>query len=501
MRIFFLGAILGIGGGIFGFIALGRLEVALPAEEFWIGAWIFGALAFMNTWDFPFYLSLLFLVILWHQWRNEGWDFMKRFITTAFGLVVAGVIFYLPWYPTFSSQAGGILPNLIYPTRFVQFFIMFGPLLVPIFVWLVRTVIVDYKIHDNRRPFQVVVFLLVGLFVLSLLLGLAAYFVIRTDPMTSGTVFSHLGVFDLTPAEALKEVFKASFTRKLINPLIKSFETVNLLAIMLFIILGLVFELKGRRKAPKDEMDHTWIFVLFMIGIGTLLVLGPEFVYLKDSFGTRMNTIFKFYYAVWILWGLSAAYATIKLWPKKWAGLESLRSLIILPLLIGLLYPIISVWTKTNEFNLSYGPTLDGMAYREVRNPDEYEAILWINKNIDEGIVAEAVGGSYTDYARIATHTGLSTVLGWPGHELQWRGGAEEQGSRQQDIEKLYSTRSWQEAKAVVDQYGIDYVYVGSLERNTYQPFDERKFLAFMDVIFENDGVTIFAVNNRGVNP
>ena len=43
--------------------------------------------------------------------------------------------------------------------------------------------------------------------------------------------------------------------------------------------------------------------------IAAALVIFPEFFYLRDLFGTRMNTIFKFYYQAWILFGLSAAYA------------------------------------------------------------------------------------------------------------------------------------------------------------------------------------------------
>jgi uncharacterized membrane protein len=520
VRIFVIGGVLGIASGIFALIALGQIEIALPKKEFWIGAWMFGALAFLNTWDFPFYLSLYFLVILWQQWGSEGWGFLKRFFTTVFGLMIAGVLFYLPWYPTFSSQAGGILPNLIYPTRFVQFFIMFGPLIIPIFFWLERKVRLgrpeflrppyyvslffwlirrSYSEKDRqlrRTPFLVATMITLGLCMLSLLLGSVAYFVIKDDPAISGTVFSHLGVSGLAPGEAFREVMKGVLSIRLSDS-----WTAVLLTIVLFMIVWILIRTKSGNIPSDKSLDQPAIFVVFMISIGTLLVLGPEFVYLKDSFGTRMNTIFKFYYAVWILWGIAAAYATIRLWPRTWSGLAWLRSLVVLPLLVGLLYPVISVWTKTNGFSLSYGPTLDGMAFREASNPDEYEAIQWINRNLESGIITEAVGGSYTNYARISTHTGLSTVLGWPGHELQWRGGAEEQGSRQSDIEKLYTTRSWQEAKAIVDQYGIDYVYVGSLERNTYQPFDERKFLAFMEAVYQNNSVSIYAVKSSGEAP
>ncbi len=44
-------------------------------------------------------------------------------------LGVMGVAFYLPFYRGFTSQAGGIAPNLYNGTRFPQFFVMFGPFL------------------------------------------------------------------------------------------------------------------------------------------------------------------------------------------------------------------------------------------------------------------------------------------------------------------------------------------------------------------------------------
>jgi len=88
---------------------------------------------------------------------------------------------------------------------------------------------------------------------------------------------------------------------------------------------------------------------------------------------------------------------------------------------------------------------LDGNAYLQKFNPEEYAAIGWL-QDAPMGVVVEAVGGSNTDYARISTRTGLPTLLGWPGHESQWRGGGEEMGSRFADIQQLYETTDWNEA-------------------------------------------------------
>ena len=40
-----------------------------------------------------------------------------------------------------------------------------------------------------------------------------------------------------------------------------------------------------------------------------------------------------------------------------------------------------------------------------------------------EQIVAEAVGGAYSEYARLSSASGVPTYLGWANHEGVWRGG------------------------------------------------------------------------------
>jgi uncharacterized membrane protein len=108
-------------------------------------------------------------------------------------------------------------------------------------------------------------------------------------------------------------------------------------------------------------------------------------------------------------------------------------------------------------------------------------------------VVAEAIGGSYTGYARISTYTGLQTVLGWPGHEAQWRGDAAPQGSRNDAIIRLYSTTRWDEAQTIIDRYDIRYIYVGQLEYGS-MPVKEEKFRAHLKTVFQQGGVTIYEV-------
>ena len=58
------------------------------------------------------------------------------------------------------------------------------------------------------------------------------------------------------------------------------------------------------------------------------------------------------------------------------------------------------------------------------------------------------------------------------------------QSARDPDIETIYNTLDVQAALALLDQYDVTYVYVGPLERSTYDPRGLDKFERFMDVVY-----------------
>lgn len=100
-----------------------------------------GALVFLNTWDGPIYLVGLVGAeavrrIMRHdkgQLDIEDWLQLLKF-----GFILLGVLIvaYLPFLIGFRSQAGGILPNLLHPSAFRRFFIMLGPfvIILPVFL-------------------------------------------------------------------------------------------------------------------------------------------------------------------------------------------------------------------------------------------------------------------------------------------------------------------------------------------------------------------------------
>ena len=92
--------------------------------------------------------------------------------------------------------------------------------------------------------------------------------------------------------------------------------------------------------------------------------------------------------------------------------------------------------------------------------------------------------------------TGLPTLLGWDGHELQWRGSryGELVAGRPEAIERIYRSARGQELRDLMDQWQIDYLYVGGLEREKYHLTtpDLARFEQALFKAYENATVRIY---------
>ena len=84
-------------------------------------------------------------------------------------------------------------------------------------------------------------------------------------------------------------------------------------ALFLAALLGVACALLVLEQGAASRPSLT--FVLLLAGVGLFLLLVPELLYVKDGFGTRMNTVFKLYYQAWLLLGLVTSYAIAAAWP------------------------------------------------------------------------------------------------------------------------------------------------------------------------------------------
>jgi YYY domain-containing protein len=494
-------------------------QPALPDETrmgpgvFWSAALLFGSLAFMNIWDFPIYVGLTSAGIVLARYISNGWNRNRiiEFLETGLAFGITGAILYLPFYIGFSSQAGGLLPSLAFFTPGKNLWVMFGVLFVPILLGLLALINKGDLRSTFKNGFGKTVSLIGGMWLAMLLLGL--FFI--TIPGLLGSLSLRLeaslsalaGQFFSLQGSALSRdiLFNTSLLR-LASP--GGWLT---LLLLLTLVWGGAIWLRHRGKdsqsnTPLDTSSKkaepsqsTLSFILLLVAVGAGLVLFPEFFYLRDQFGTRMNTIFKFYYQAWILWSVAASVLTYIFWkqmgsPLKWV----VRAVFLLSMAAGMLYPFYCFADRFGSLTPSR-LTLDGNAYFSTGYPDETAAITFL-RQAPAGTVAEAVGGSYSAYARVSTQSGQVNVLGWPGHESQWRGGAVEIGSREPDIKLLYQTNDWVEALGIIQKYKIRYIYIGSLENNTYR-VNDSKFRSNLAAAYQNNSVVIYEVPDQLLTP
>jgi len=476
------------------------LTLPLGRTEFLLSAVALGGLSFLNTWDFPIYLALFSAAYALVRYEQKGWHIRRlvEFVVLAFALGIAGIILYLPFYVGFSSQAGGFLPSLIYFTEGKYFWVMFMPLLVPILVFMGFLIIKTRKTEGIKWGFLWTGVALIVLLVTSFSMGWAISKLQGLGSLllnTQGAQGQSIGTLLLT---ALQRRFSAPGTW---------------LTLGVILILAMALLYRPRPVENEEKVDLGVInngidaepvnpeavlpshgFVILLIVTGAALALVPEFFYLRDQFGWRMNTIFKFYFQVWILWGIAAAYASAILFSQlRWKANLAYIAAFLAITIACLCYPDFGLMDRTNNFQgQSTGFTLDGTAYLSNYSPDEAKAINWLS-SAPSGIVAEAVGGSYSSYARVATLSGQPDVLGWPGHESQWRGSDQELSGRNADIETLYTSANWQTALAIIQKYNIRYVYVGELERSSLK-VNEKKFQSYLTTVIQSGRVVIYEV-------
>ena len=220
----------------------------------------------------------------------------------------------------------------------------------------------------------------------------------------------------------------------------------------------------------KDTKNNQ--FVLALVLVGSLLAVFCEIFYLNDRLGApneRMNTVFKLYLQIWILWGVAAGYCLYDLSLKHLISRKRTIWTVLFCILIAscCIYPFTATYTK---MNIDHNPaSLDGIAYLNGSDRGDYFAISWIRRNITgTPVIIEAPGRCYSTDSRVSAFTGLPTVIGWEGHEMMWRGSYEDVRVRAEDVDKIYSTKNINTAIGLLNKYNVSYVYIGAAERARY---------------------------------
>jgi YYY domain-containing protein len=407
---------------------------ALAAAELLLAALVLGALYAVNSLDYPTaVLIAIFAVLLWLLAEPRTW---VSTLVWAVLWIGGSVLLFLPFWTRFDPMTNGV--GLVGDrTHFSEFlkdeFLIYGLLF-----WVVATLLAR-----RRVPVRYLVW---G--------GTAAAVVlVLLSPSRLASVLLSLSVIGCT----------------------------------LFVALA------GER--PQAER-----FVWLLVAAGIALIGIGEFVYIRDSFeGTpsfRFNTIFKAGYQAWFLLSVVAGCVLVwnRAWLRGWLGRFWRVGFACLGVLV-LIYPVVGSYARGGGFD--HSPTLDGMAWLEKRSPGDVASIRWLRSHAPaSSTLLEGVGPDFdpSGAGRVSTFTGLATVLGWAGHEIQW---GHTPDRRIQDVRRLYRTNDIAQARRLLALYGVDYVFVGSLERRDYPPHALAKFRRMGRVVFSHDGTVVYRVRGQ----
>ena len=284
-------------------------------------------------------------------------------------------------------------------------------------------------------------------------------------------------------------------------------------AVLLACLLGVGWVCWTLISSNREDRAFT-LMPLIWLAMGLGISIGVDFVRVTGDIG-RMNTLFKYYLEVWVLFGLAGAYL---LWlvidygalrrlapPVRWVWAAAL----VVLLGSSLIYTVLGTRARLADRFEPAPLTLDGTAYMNTATHSELEqpfplepdlrAIEWLQDNVEGSpVILEAHGDQYRWNARISIYTGLPTVLGWPWHQIQQRTDYSAQvGERARDVATIYNTNDLQLAGELLQRYQVEYIVIGELERIYYDAPGLEKFLTMeqrgqLRRVYESNGVLIF---------
>jgi len=452
---------------------------------------ITGSLRWVNSWDYPPFLLLALAAVVVGERRAEGGVAAAFGRTALKAVLLAGVslLAYQPFLANYEAPVSGLVaaPET---TPMHQYLAHFGLFAAVLAAWLL---------------FQ---------------LGRALRQALRAAAAGTAAGRSDLGGWAAFLGGCLLLFLAAEFT--LVQ---RGKEFVAMLLPALLCVAALAVK---EALLPRPD-SGVRLFVLALAGLGLGLSMGVDLVSLRGDI-VRMNTVFKFYLHVWVVFALAASFAAWQLYYMAWrpslraAAAPGRRALaaggvcgFALLLLGAAVYPLFATPVRLDDrFNdLSFG--LDGAAYmREAVYADEhgpidlsldYEGIAWMRENV-RGTPAIVEGRTplYRWGGRFSVYTGLPSVLGWDWHQIQQRGRfAFMVGQRAEAVDDFYADPDIESAKAFLRAYKPGYVILGRVERLYYPADGLRKLDAGLDgsleLAFANEELKIFRVRAEALWP
>jgi len=288
------------------------------------------------------------------------------------------------------------------------------------------------------------------------------------------------------------------------------FAVALMLALAAVALALLALELMYRKPDMPVNM-----FALCLIGLALAVGIGVDFITLKGDI-VRMNTVFKFYLQAWVLFALASGYLMWLLvfrkdaWWRKSAGGKVWLGVLALLVLSAAIYPVAGARSRASDRFGPLPPTGDSMEFMktavyhdekgDIQLFWDYEALRWMQDNIEGSpVIIEGLTPFYRWGGRVTVYTGLPAVFGWDWHERQQRWDYQFMiEERIRDVNDFYTTPDLSRATALIQKYGVEYVYVGRVEQLYYPAAGLAKFAQMagkqLDIVYQNQQVKVYRV-------
>ncbi len=287
---------------------------------------------------------------------------------------------------------------------------------------------------------------------------------------------------------------------------------------VLFVLAVVMVVLAVRRLVERGDESPYHLFLLALLGGGLALGMMVDLVTVNNDID-RMNTVFKLYLQAWVLFSLAAA---TMLWHLASAARFTLRGVLwakglwtgVLLLLVAAsaVFPVLGTRARladrfSTEFTgLNGSQFMESATYRDSNGLIDlrwdWEAIQWLRTNVQGSpVVAEGHTDphNYRWGSRVSIYTGLPTIVGWSWHQTQQRMGDQAEVRRRlSQVRTLFSTTDEALAMEILREHRVRYIIVGELERLYYPASGLAKFSQMADLgirsVYANEAVDIYEV-------
>lgn len=453
-----------------------------------------GALAAINTWDWPAYAGFSGLILLFSWVRTHGRRGVVPALLAGVGLAGVSLLLYAPFFKYYTALYVGLGWSLGRGhTKLGEFLTVWG---FSLFV-LVTFLLITLSVQRSRW----------AILRLARLVGHHLSRLHRVEELYSLLVREARGSYRFSVWGAILLVVALAWGAW------RGYWVVALMVPLVILAAALLLQRSLTREGR---------FVMALIFTAFLLLVGVELFYLKDHLDGdqagwwRMNTLFKFYLQVWVMLAVAVGaslpeiWHAVERWSKGWAWIWTF--LLGALLVSAALYPVLGTPARVMDRFPGERPaigTLDGMAFMTVGTyswPNEgnrihlqgdYEAIRWLREHVEgTPVLAEAPIGYYREFGvRVSSHTGLPTLIGM--HESEQRY-AWQVGERSGKANDLFHTANLERTLDLLRELDVEYVYIGPLERTQYPhaagKFEQLAFRRYLSVAYQNEQVTIYKV-------